>query len=93
MSRIQNDTKEPDNIRDASGQPTKTSCCVSCKSTKEILKIPSVFLTILQAAPGALPFGFCATFLNDFLQEQRGMTKQVSFLTIIFRVKKRLAQI
>mmetsp|Transcript_21865 Transcript_21865/g.45296 ORF Transcript_21865/g.45296 Transcript_21865/m.45296 type:complete len:219 (-) Transcript_21865:74-730(-) len=42
----------------------------------EILKIPSVLLTILQAAPGALPFGFCATFLNDFLQEQREMTKQ-----------------
>ena len=51
---------------------------VSCKSTCQLMKIPTVVLTILQAAPGALPFGFCATFLNDFLQEQRGMTKQVS---------------
>lgn len=50
---------------------------VSCKSTCQLMKIPTVVLTILQAAPGALPFGFCATFLNDFLQEQRGMTKQV----------------
>lgn len=50
--------------------------CVSCKSTKELMKIPTVVLTILQAAPGALPFGFVSTFLNDFLQEQRGMTKQ-----------------
>ncbi|KAL7548454.1 hypothetical protein ACHAWF_011741 [Thalassiosira exigua] len=49
---------------------------VSCKSTLELMKIPSVLLTVLQAAPGALPFGFCATFFNDFLQEQRGMTKQ-----------------
>jgi len=43
--------------------------CVSCKSTKELMKIPTVVLTILQAAPGALPFGFVSTFLNDFLQE------------------------
>jgi MFS family permease len=49
---------------------------VSCKSTCELLKIRSVLLIILQAAPGSLPFGFCATFLNDFLQQQRGMTKQ-----------------
>lgn len=52
------------------------SMCVSCKGTIELMKIPTVVLVILQAAPGALPFGFVATFLNDFLQEQRGMTKQ-----------------
>ena len=43
--------------------------CVSCKGTIELMKIPTVVLVILQAAPGALPFGFVATFLNDFLQE------------------------
>jgi MFS family permease len=43
--------------------------CVTCESTKELMKIPTVILTILQAAPGALPFGFVSTFLNDFLQE------------------------
>lgn len=43
--------------------------CVSCKGTIELMKIPTVMLVILQAAPGALPFGFVATFLNDFLQE------------------------
>jgi hypothetical protein len=42
---------------------------VSCKGTIELMKIPTVVLVILQAAPGALPFGFVATFLNDFLQE------------------------
>ncbi len=47
---------------------TALSKCVSCKSTKELMKIPTVVLTILQAAPGALPFGFVSTFLNDFLQ-------------------------
>ena len=45
------------------------SQCVTCQSTKELMKIPTVILTILQAAPGALPFGFVSTFFNDFLQE------------------------
>lgn len=58
--------------------PVSSRSCVSCKSTWKLMKVPSVVLTILQAAPGALPFGFCATFLNDFLQEQRGMSKEVS---------------
>lgn len=43
--------------------------CVTCQSTLELMNIPTVILTILQAAPGALPFGFVSTFLNDFLQE------------------------
>lgn len=85
ISRIQNDAPEFNNTRDAPRRSIKSSHCVTCQSTKEILKIPSVLLTILQAAPGALPFGFCATFLNDFLQEQRGMTKQVSVFTTMQR--------
>lgn len=63
--------------------PVSKRTCVSCKSTWQLMKIPSVVLTILQAAPGALPFGFCATFLNDFLQEQRGMEKQVSIIPAV----------
>ncbi len=59
-------------------QPLSNGSCFSSNSTWKLLKVPSVVLTILQAAPGALPFGFCATFLNDFLQEQRGMSKEVS---------------
>jgi hypothetical protein len=58
--------------------PLSNGSCFSSNSTWKLLKVPSVVLTILQAAPGALPFGFCATFLNDFLQEQRGMSKEVS---------------
>ena len=51
------------------GQANVLPKCVSCQSTKELMKIPTVILTILQAAPGALPFGFVSTFFNDFLQE------------------------
>lgn len=58
--------------------PLSERSCLSSNSTWKLLKVPSFVLTILQAAPGALPFGFCATFLNDFLQEQRGMSKEVS---------------
>ena len=68
------DTENTDN------ENTVTSSIVSCKGndTVTLLKTPSVLLTILQAAPGDIPFGFAATFLNDFLQEQRGLTKEVS---------------
>lgn len=56
--------------RDQSPQSeVEHSQCVTCQSTKELVKIPTVILTILQAAPGALPFGFVSTFFNDFLQE------------------------
>lgn len=58
---------------DIMNQDTSISRFVSCTSTKELMKIPTVVLTILQAAPGALPFGFVSTFLNDFLQEVSSM--------------------
>ncbi len=58
----QNPQLEVEHTREASD-------CVTCQSTLELMKIPTVILTILQAAPGALPFGFVSTFLNDFLQE------------------------
>jgi MFS family permease len=73
LERGQNPQLEEEHTSHANAILTK---CVTCESTKELMKIPTVILTILQAAPGALPFGFVSTFLNDFLQEQRGMTKQ-----------------
>jgi len=50
---------------------------VTWKTTVEMLKTPTVILTLLQAAPGALPFGFISVFLNDYLSEDRGMSTQV----------------
>lgn len=70
-------TAEPVTQNDGNEVAVTKRTCVSLKSTTKLMKIPSVVLTILAAAPGALPFGFCATFFNDYLQEQRGMTKQV----------------
>lgn len=84
LNGVKSDQRSP-NIDDEVPVVSSNRACVFCKSiscddTCKLLKIPSVLLTILQAAPGALPFGFCATFYNDFLQEQRGMTKVVSIL-------------
>ena len=47
---------------------------VSWKTTWQMLKTPSVGLTLLQAAPSALPFGFASVFLNDYLAHDRGLT-------------------
>ena len=55
---------------------------VSWKTTWEMLKTPSVTLTLLQAAPSALPFGFASVFLNDYLAQDRGMTVEVRSLVL-----------
>ena len=66
LERGQNPRLEEEHTSQANAILTK---CVTCESTKELMKIPTVILTILQAAPVALPFGFVSTFFNDFLQE------------------------
>ena len=83
LNEVKSDRRRSLNIDDEVPVVSSNRACVLCKSiscddTCKLLKIPSVLLTILQAAPGALPFGFCVTFYNDYLQEQRGMTKAVS---------------
>jgi Major Facilitator Superfamily len=50
---------------------------VSWKSTAQLLRTPSMILILLQGAPGALPFGMTSVYLNDYLAEDRGMTKEV----------------
>ena len=56
------------NVNDAMGK-------VLWRTTRDTLRTTSVALTVIQAEPGALPFGFCSTFLNNHLQENIGMTK------------------
>jgi hypothetical protein len=42
-----------------------------------LLSTPTVVLTLLQGAPGCVPWGIVNTYLNDFLSENRGMTVEV----------------
>jgi MFS family permease len=53
-------------------------------TTKELLSSKTVLLTLLQGAPGCIPWGIVNTFLNDYLSEDCGMTVQAATTTILF---------
>jgi hypothetical protein len=44
---------------------------------RSLLSTPTVVLSLLQGAPGCVPWGIVNTYLNDFLSENRGMTVEV----------------
>jgi MFS family permease len=46
-----------------------------------LLSTPTVVLSLLQGAPGCVPWGIVNTYLNDFLSENRGMTIEVRIRT------------
>jgi len=54
------------------------------RTTKELLSSKTVLLTLLQGAPGCVPWGIVNTFLNDFLSEDCGMTVRAATATILF---------
>jgi hypothetical protein len=50
---------------------------VHWKTFWSLLSTPTVVLSLLQGAPGCVPWGIVNTYLNDFLSENRGMTVEV----------------
>jgi predicted MFS family arabinose efflux permease len=46
------------------------------KTTLNLLKTPTVALSLFQGAPGCVPWGIINTFLNDYLSENRGFSVQ-----------------
>eukprot|EP00521_Asterionellopsis_glacialis_P016124 CAMPEP_0195295422 /NCGR_PEP_ID=MMETSP0707-20130614/17353_1 /TAXON_ID=33640 /ORGANISM="Asterionellopsis glacialis, Strain CCMP134" /LENGTH=548 /DNA_ID=CAMNT_0040356651 /DNA_START=22 /DNA_END=1665 /DNA_ORIENTATION=+ len=56
--------------------PEQDELEISWKTTLEMLKTPTVALILLQGAPACLPFGVAAIYLNDYLNEDRGFTKE-----------------
>jgi hypothetical protein len=55
---------------------------VHWKTFQSLLSTPTVVLSLLQGAPGCVPWGIVNTYLNDFLSENRGMTVEVRTLTL-----------
>jgi Arabinose efflux permease len=53
-------------------------------TTKELLSCKTVVLTLLQGAPGCIPWGIVNTFLNDYLSEDCGMSVQAATTTVLF---------
>lgn len=53
-------------------------------TSKELLSCKTVVLTLLQGAPGCIPWGIVNTFLNDYLSEDCGMSVQAATTTVLF---------
>eukprot|EP00978_Attheya_sp_CCMP212_P034412 scaffold143936_cov44-Attheya_sp.AAC.2 len=53
------------------------------KTLRSLLSCRTVLLTLIQGAPGCVPWGIVNTYLNDYLSEDRGMTVQGATLTIL----------
>ncbi len=52
-------------------------------TTKELLSSKTVLLTLLQGAPGCIPWGIVNTFLNDYLAQDCGMSVHAATATIL----------
>jgi MFS family permease len=52
-------------------------------TTKELLTSKTVILTLLQGAPGCIPWGIVNTFLNDYLSQDCGMSVHAATATIL----------
>lgn len=54
------------------------------KSSIRLLSTKTVALSLLQGAPGCIPWGIINVFLNDYLSEDRGFSVQVATTIIMF---------
>lgn len=56
---------------------------VHLRSTFKLLSTPTVVLSLLQGAPGCVPWGIINAFLNDYLSEDRGFTVEMATTTLM----------
>lgn len=54
------------------------------KTTKQLLSTKTVLLSLLQGAPGCIPWGIVNTFLNDYLSQDCGMTIPQATTVVLF---------
>jgi MFS family permease len=53
------------------------------QSTYKLLSTPTVLLSLLQGAPGCIPWGIINVFLNDYLSEDLGFTVETATTTLM----------
>jgi MFS family permease len=56
---------------------------VHLRSTFTLLSTPTVVLSLLQGAPGCVPWGIINAFLNDYLSADRGFTVEMATTTLM----------
>jgi predicted MFS family arabinose efflux permease len=54
-------------------------------STRQVLRVPSNALVVLQGLPGCLPWGVMLTYMNDFLAKQKGLSvREATMVLLVF---------
>lgn len=56
---------------------------VHLRTTYTLLSTPTVVLSLLQGAPGCIPWGIINVFLNDYLSEDRGFSVETATTTLM----------
>jgi len=53
------------------------------RTTYKLLSTPTVVLSLIQGAPGCIPWGIINVFLNDYLSEDRGFSVEMATTTLM----------
>jgi predicted MFS family arabinose efflux permease len=53
------------------------------RTTLKLLSTPTVVLSLIQGAPGCIPWGIINVFLNDYLSEDRGFSVETATTTLM----------
>ena len=86
QEEVYDNEKFRDRKERAYGCGFKLSTCMNSQhvqTSRELLKSKTVLLTLLQGAPGCIPWGIVNTFLNDYLSQDCGMSVQTATATIL----------
>ena len=86
QEEVYDNEKFRDRKQRAYGCGFKLSTCMNSQhvqTSRELLKSKTVLLTLIQGAPGCIPWGIVNTFLNDYLSQDCGMSVQTATATIL----------
>ena len=78
-----NDSHSDDEIVSTSRQSRGFDCQSQWHAFQTLLSTPTLVLTVLQGAPGCVPWGIVNTFLNDYLAVDRGMSVPRATLVVM----------
>ena len=74
--------QEPDSSTASAGSAAQS--CPPTPPTRwgDLLRIPTVWLLLLQGVPGCIPWGVISAFLPDFLHAEHGLPVQQAAIVI-----------
>lgn len=70
-------------LKDQYAEGSQYSETITWIKARNIFKVPSNWLIILQGLPGCLPWGVMLTYFNDFLSQEKGFTVQLATVVLL----------